>query len=219
MVPTVAIIVFGTIALLLIDVRSPRGIIDGIAYPGIVALTARFGRRATLICAGIVSVLIVVGAFLSQSFGISVAGGCWPTAFSRFSRYGSSTVVLNQRFRLEQYIAAHETVLAKHQQALLETVHQVLLVELPFQDRIRRLTEIAAKSLDVGRVGVFRWREGNATVLECLDVYRHPEDLHEIMPDMRENRHPDYLEAMRRELVVAADDVRTAPFLGMRGRI
>jgi hypothetical protein len=208
------VIVLGTIALLVIDILSPRGVIDGIAYPGIVALTARFGRRATWICAGIISILIIAGGLLSSPLGISVAAELANRFFALLSVW-IVTLVLNQRFRLEQDIAAHKTVLVKHQQALLETVHQVLLVELPLRDRIRRLTEIAAKSLDVGRVGVFRWRE-QATVLECLDMYRHPEDLHEITRDMRENRHPDYLDAMRRELVVAADDVRAAPFLGVR---
>ena len=208
------VIVLGTIALLAVDIQSPRGVMDGIAYPGIVALTARFGQRATLACAAIVSVLIVVGALLSSPLGISILAEFFNRFFALLSVWVVAAV-LNQRFRLEQDIAAHKTVLAKHQQALLETIHQVLLVELPLRDRIRRLTEIAARSLDVGRVGVFRWRE-DATVLECLDMYRHPENLHEIAPDMRENRHPDYLEAMRRELVVAADDVRTAPFLGVR---
>ena len=211
---SLAVIVLGLIALLMIDIRSPRGVLDGIAYPGIVALTARFGRRLTLICAAVVSLLIVAGGLLSSPLGISVTAELANRFFALLSVW-IVTFVLNQRFHLEQDIAAHKTVLVKHQQALLETVHQVLLVELPLRDRIRRLTEIAAKSLDVGRVGVFRWRE-QATVLECLDMYRHPEDLHEITPDMRENRHPDYLEAMRRELVVAADDVRAAPFLGVR---
>ena len=211
---SLTVIVLGTIALLTIDIRSPRGVIDGIAYPAIVALTARFGRRATLIAAAIISVLIVAGAFLSPPLGISMLAELANRFFALLSVW-IVAIVLNQRFRLEQDIAAHQTVLAEHQQALLETVHRVLLVELPLRDRIRRLTEIAAKSLDVGRVGVFRWRE-DATVLECLDMYRHPEGLHEITPDMRENRHPDYLEAMRRELVVAADDVRAAPFLGIR---
>jgi signal transduction histidine kinase/ActR/RegA family two-component response regulator len=211
---SLAVIIFGTAALLVIDISSPRGVIDGIAYPGIVALTARFGKRATLACAVATSVLILIGSLLSPDYGISVGAEIANRFFALLSVW-VVTLVLNQRFQLERDIAAREDVLASHQQALLETVHQVLLVDQPLPDRIRRLTEIAAKSLDVGRVGVFRWRE-DATVLECLDMYRHPEDIHEIVPDLRENRHPDYLDTMRRELIVAADDVRYAPFMGMR---
>ena len=213
-VASLAVIFLGTTALLAIDILSPRGVVDGIAYPAIVALAARFGRRFTRICALAVSLLIVAGGLLSRDGGISVTAEFANRFFALLSVW-IVTLVLNQRFRLERDIAARETVLAEHQQALLETVHKVLLVDLPLHDRIQRLTEIAAKSLDVGRVGVFRWRQ-DTTVLECLDMYRHPEGLHEITPDMRENRHPDYLEAMRRELVVAADDVRRAPFLGIR---
>ena len=210
---SLAALVLGTIALLVIDIRSPRGVIDGLGYPAVVALSARFGQRATFVAGGIVSILIVLGAFLSPP-GIGLTAEFVNRFFALLSVW-VVTLVLNQRFGLEQDIATHKTILAKHQQALLETIHQVLLAELPLRDRIRRLTEIAARSLDVGRVGIFRWRE-EATVLECLDLYRYPEDIHEIAPDLRENRHPDYLETMRRELVVVADDVTTAPFLGTR---
>ena len=210
-----AALVLGTGILFAIDVRSPRGVMDGIAYPAIVALAARFGKRPTLIFASLVSVLIAIGVLLSPGRGgISMPAELANRFFALLSVW-IVALVLNQRFRLERDIATREMALAKHQQALLETVHMVLLVDLPLQDRFRRLTEIAAKSLDVGRVAIFRWRE-DTSVLECLDMYRHSEGVHEIAPDLRENRHPDYLEAMRRDLVVAADDVRNVPFLGIR---
>ena len=212
-----AAIVCGTLGLFWVDIHSERGILDGIGYPASVALTARFGRRPVLICAGLVSVLIVVGAVLVPDSGISVAGELANRFFALLSVW-IVALVLNQRFGLEHYIITRETVQARHQQALLDAVHQVLLIDLALQDRVQRLTEIAAKSLDVGRVGIFRWREGRAG-LECLDVYRNIEDRHEVIPDLEENRHPDYIEAMRRELVAVSDDVENTPFLAMRREI
>src|SRR5579872_795117 len=164
-----AVIILGTTGLFLIDIRSPRGVLDGLGYPAMVALSARFGRRAVTICAGLVSILIVLGAFLVPDAGVSIAGELANRFFGLLSVV-IVAVVLNQRFGLERFIATHETTLARHQQALLDAVHRVLFVDLPLGDRVRRLTEIAANSMNVGRVSVFRWREGSAG-LECLDVY------------------------------------------------
>ncbi len=155
-----AAIIFGSVGLFMIDTHSPRGILDGIGYPAIVAFAARFGRRPVAICAGLVSVLIVAGAFLAPDAGVSVAGEIVNRFFALLS-VGIVALVLNQRFGLEHHIATHETILARHQQALLEAVHHVLFADLALRDRVPRLTEIAAKSMEVDSVSIFRWREGS----------------------------------------------------------
>ena len=209
-----AIVVFGTIGLFVLDILTPQGVLDGLGYPAIVALSARFGRRAVAISAALTGALIIIGAFLALESRVSVAGELANRFFALLS-VGIVALAIDQRFGLQRFIAARETTLARHQQALLAAVHQVLFSGSPLQDRIRRLAEIAAESLNVGHVSIFRWRE-DSTMLECLDAYRYPEDRHESAPDLKENRHPDYLEAMRRDLVVVADDVQKASFLGDR---
>ncbi len=213
-----ATIVCGTLGLFWIDIHSERGVLDGIAYPASVALAARFGRRPVLICAGLVSVLIVAGAVLAPAFGISIAGELANRFFALLSVW-IVALVLNQRFGLEHFIATHETTLARHQQALLDAVHRVLFVDLPLKDRIPRLTEIAAKSVEVDNVSVFRWREDGAKLGECLDAYHRHDDRHEPAPDMEENQHPDFVNAMRRDLVVVVNDVRAATFLATRRKL
>ncbi|MDR3485272.1 MAG: response regulator [Bradyrhizobium sp.] len=210
----IAAILLGTSGLFIADILEPRGVLDGIGYPAIVAISARFGRRAVTICSTLVGILIIVAAFVVPDAGVSVAGELANRFFALLS-VGIVALVLNQRFGLEHFIATRETTMARHQQALLEAVHQVLLTNLPFQSRVRNLTEIAAESLEVGRVSIFRWREGSSG-LECLDVYHPLENRHEIIPDVVENRHPEYLEAMRRELVVVSDDVQNTSFLAIR---
>jgi signal transduction histidine kinase/ActR/RegA family two-component response regulator len=213
----IAAILVGAAGFFLVDIHQPRGILDGLGYPAVVALAARFGRQSVLTIAWLVSALIVAASFLLPDAGISVAGEL-ANRFCALLSVWIVAMVLVQRLNLEQYIAKRDVALARHQQALLETVHRVLLVDMRLQDRIQRFTEIAAKSLDVGRVGVFRWREDD-TKLVCLDMYRNPEDRHEITADLEENRHPGYLEAMQRELVAVADDIETAPFLEIRRKI
>src|SRR5262249_60351680 len=125
-----AVRVRGAGAVWTIDVGAPRGVIDGIAFPGIGALTALLGWGAPMIAPAIISVLIVAGAFLSPPLGIGILAEFANRFFALLSVW-IVAIVLNQRLRLEQDIAAHQTVLAEHQQALLETVHPVLLVEFP----------------------------------------------------------------------------------------
>src|SRR5437868_982794 len=73
----VAIAVAAALAAVLlfyVDSTSPRGVIDGIGYPAVVALSARFGRGPMLGTAFFCSLLILGAHFLLPDAGISVAG-------------------------------------------------------------------------------------------------------------------------------------------------
>ncbi len=209
------IIAAGMIGLFLVDVSMPRGILDGLGYPAIVALAARFGRRIVLACACLVTILIVLAAPLVPDAGISVAGE-FANRFFGLLAVWIVALVLRQRLGLEGYISAHETGLARHQLGMLQAVREVLLAEKSFAERIQRLCEISAFSLQCGRVGVFRWQGLDRTMV-CLNMYRHPENRHGTVPDLPENMHPEFQRAMHRDYVVVANDVQKAEFL--TGRI
>src|SRR3954471_8029412 len=70
----VAAMTAGTACLFVIDIHSPRGIVDGLGYPAIVALSSRFVRQTVQLSAWGTSVLVLVGAVLVPNAGISVAG-------------------------------------------------------------------------------------------------------------------------------------------------
>src|SRR5579871_1285580 len=61
-------------ALFFIDVTSPRGVLDGVGYSAIVALTSRFGKRALIASAALTTVLTLLGAALVPNEGISLGG-------------------------------------------------------------------------------------------------------------------------------------------------
>ena len=208
------VIVTGTIGLFIIDISMPRGILDGLGYPAIIALGARFGRRIVLACTWLVTALIILAAPLVPDTGISIAGE-WANRFCALLAVWIVALVLRQRLGLQHRIIAQESELARHQQAMLEAVREAMLSDSAPQDRLRRLCEIAALSLKVNRVGVFEWREGDRRMVN-LNMYRYPEDEHSIVPDLEENRHPEYLRQMHRDLVVVADDIENTPALAMR---
>lgn len=208
------IIACGTIGFFIIDVSMPRGVLDGLGYPAMVALSARFGRRIVLACAWLVTVLIILAAPLVPDTGISVAGE-WANRFFGLLAVWIVALVLRQRLGLQRQITAQEAELARHQQAMLDAVREALLSDNDLQQRLRRLCEIAALSLQVNRVGIFQWREGDRRMVN-LNMYRYPENEHSTVADLEENRHPEYQRRMHRDLVVVADDIENTPYLSIR---
>src|SRR5579863_10452810 len=64
----------GTALLFYIDSVSPRGVLDGIGYPVVVIVAARFGRIPLYAWTGLCTALIVIAQFLVPNEGISVEG-------------------------------------------------------------------------------------------------------------------------------------------------
>jgi signal transduction histidine kinase len=206
--------ILGTLVLFEIDIHAPRGVLDGIGYPAVVAISSRFGRKGITISTALASILILIGALLVPDTGISVAGEIANRVFGLMSVL-IVALVLSQRHRLERHIETGELNLASHQRALLDTANSVLFADLPLRNRIKHLTEFAAQLLDVDRVGVFR-RRWDTNCMECLDLYRNADGHHVIVADRADNLHPDYVETMRRDLIVVADDVTRAPQFAIR---
>jgi len=70
-----------TALLFYIDSTQPRGVIDGVGYPAVVAVTARFGRRTLLAVAALCTALIIIAHFLVPDAGISVLAELGNRAF------------------------------------------------------------------------------------------------------------------------------------------
>src|SRR6185312_15881674 len=69
-----AVVILGIALLFYIDITNPRGVVDGVGYAALVALCARFGRQVLLGATALVTLLIVMAAFLVPNNGISVEG-------------------------------------------------------------------------------------------------------------------------------------------------
>jgi PAS domain S-box-containing protein len=78
-----------------------------------------------------------------------------------------------------------------------------------FLTALRRVTETAARTLEVERVSVWRFvGEGEGAVIRCLAQYELNPDRHSSGLELRVEDYPAYFRALATAEIVAADDVR-----------
>jgi PAS domain S-box-containing protein len=74
----------------------------------------------------------------------------------------------------------------------------------------RRLTETAAKTLDVARVSVWRYNR-DRTAIQCADLYELEADRHSSGTELSAAAYPAYFQALARADMIAADDAEHDP--------
>jgi PAS domain-containing protein len=72
-------------------------------------------------------------------------------------------------------------------------------------EAIHRLTEVAARTLDVDRVSIWRYN-GSRTGIRCLDLYERPAHRHSSGLELSATDNPAYFQALLEADVLAADD-------------
>jgi len=212
----VAAIVSGTVLLFYIDMHTPRGVIDGIGYAGIVALCTRFGRRALVGYAAAATVLIVTAPVFIPNEGIGWIGEIANRFFALLSLWTVS-LVLSNRLKLERSVAANDEAHRLQREALQDLLRKANDPALSFAERIQCVTETAAQMLRAQRVVVFNM-DKYRDVGQCLDYYMWPEHKHGQLPNIEPNRSQAWYQAMMRSHLVSADDVHESEvFLQRRG--
>jgi signal transduction histidine kinase len=207
-----AAVVVGIAILFYIDITYPRGVVDGVGYAALVALCVRFGRRVLMASTALMTVLIIVGAFLVPDRGISVEGELANRFFALLSAWIVAGVLL-RRLSLEAYIAGREAQLRDHQQAILAVVREALLSGRSFLDRIQTVTQIAGVTIGAGCVGVFE-SHPEQDLQTCLDMWTGSDNSHSRLADSTDiDRGGPYFAAIQDSLSIVADDVREVPAL------
>jgi CheY-like chemotaxis protein len=199
--------VLATLALFAIDALQPRGVLDGVGYPAIVAIASRFGRRPLLGAALVCSVLIVVAHFLVPGGGVSVTGELANRAFGLVSIWIVVEVTQRSATRVEK--------LRRYQAALARIVREGLVTDHPFENRIRCVTQIAGEAIGADFTGVFRIFEAGK-LLVCLDAWRRGSQTHFKLLDIRTGDTPTYDALKRSDYLLAVDDVAALPVFGAK---
>jgi CheY-like chemotaxis protein len=200
-----------TMALFFVDSTEPRGVIDGIGYPAVVALSARFGRNAMLGTALFCSLLVMGAHFLLRPAGISVGGELANRGFGLVSIWIVAGVMLG-RLRVEGAAARRAAILHRDQDILARIVREGLVADKPFLERIQCVTDIASQALGSDLTAVFRYAESGKT-LTCIDAYQANTRKHFVTMDIRTQDTPFYDGLIRNNYTVAIPDMRqTAAF-------
>ncbi len=109
--------------LFFVDITNPRGVLDGVGYSAVVALTSRFGKRALIASAALTTVLTLLGAALVPDEGVSVAG-MWANRAFAIASIWVVALIMQSRIELESRIQNREASLHRHKAALANMVRQ-----------------------------------------------------------------------------------------------
>src|SRR3954470_17468990 len=96
-------IAIGTAILFTIDITQPRGVVDGVGYAAVVALTSRFGQRPVMASAVLTSILTVIAAALLPDSGISMTG-MWANRAFALAAIWIVALVMQSRMTLEMLV-------------------------------------------------------------------------------------------------------------------
>ncbi len=212
---TCVAVVAGILGLFLFDMSQPRGIVDGVGYAAIVALSVRLGERAVIASAALTTVLTIAAAFLVPDRGISIEGMWGNRGFAIVSIWIVAAILL-RRLRLEAYIASRESELHNNQTALGTMIRDVLLSEKPLQLCIHDIGELAAETIRCDLCGIFQPNRTERRA-RTANVWDRKNKRHFVLHNIPINENPEYRRSIENDFVVAADDVLQSP--AHRGRL
>jgi signal transduction histidine kinase/CheY-like chemotaxis protein len=151
-----------------IDITNPRGVMDGVGYAAVVALTSRFGKRAMIACAIISTILTFAGAAMVPDQGISV-GGMWANRTFALASIWVVALIMQSHMELESRIQKSEATLHRHKTALAGMVRECLLTDISLDRRLEFICRTGAQALDCSFaiVGLRSHDDLGATVLQA----------------------------------------------------
>jgi len=203
--------------LFFIDATNPRGVMDGIGYSAVVALTSRFGKRALIACAIVTTLLTIAGAALGPDEGISVAGTWANRAFALASIWVVA-LIMQSHMELESRIQKSEAILHRHKAALAGMVRECLLTDISLDRRLEFICRTGAEALDCSFaiVGLRSYDHRSATVLQSW--HRTPAPHLPVAGTVLE-ADPEHKVQLEKEFTVAIEDTEQNPVTAVVRRL
>ncbi len=140
----------------------------------------------------------------------------WALFSSRLVSYDGQPAILtvftdiSEQVTAETALRASEQRLAAQSNALTELTAQSADPEAPLDERIRAILVVAANTIQVERLSMWRFGEGRHAI-RCVGLYRRGTDGYECGALLYRADVPAYFDALERERVIAAHDARTDP--------
>lgn len=125
-------------------------------------------------------------------------------------QYVSIRTDITHRKAFEMQRHARSLRLRAQQDALLELVRLPALVEGDLPAAVRYITELAARTLNCARVGLW-WFDTRHQFLSSDDVYCQESDRHDRDAQLAVESYPRYFAALESQRVIAANDALTDP--------
>lgn len=140
-------------------------------------------------------------------------GSSFPVDYSAFPVFEQDTVTgavitfvdITERKRMEEERSRRALRLVKQQSALTGLTQSRLLERPELLPTLQHITEVAAATLEVERVGIWRYTE-NRTAIHCIDLYETSLKRHSDEVLIPVDAHPTYFQALANSQVIAAED-------------
>jgi PAS domain S-box-containing protein len=116
-------------------------------------------------------------------------------------------VDITVRNRLEKERSQRAHRLIRQQSALTELTRSRFFQSSDLQRALRHITEMAARTLDIERVSLWRYSEDREAI-HCIDRYELTHDRHAQGLTIPVGSRPEYFQALRTSQMIAIDDVR-----------
>jgi len=200
-----------------IDASQPRGVVDGVGYPAVVALTSRFGKQALLIAAVVTTTLTMLGSALVPDEGISITGMWANRGFALISIWAVA-LVMRRRIDLEEQIRQRETSHLRHKDALTAMVRECQLADISLDERLEFICRTGANALQAGFAFV-SLRDDDEQFSTVLQSWGLPSRPNLLPPGTRMATDPGHKERLQADLALAVEDVETDDATVERRRI
>jgi len=112
------------------------------------------------------------------------------------------------RLAAERALDASEQRLAAQSGALTDLMARYADSRDPFDERVRGILAISARTLNVDRLSLWQFEPGRAAII-CIDLYVRAEDRHQSGLRLARADAPKYFEALDAERVIDAHEART----------
>lgn len=126
------------------------------------------------------------------------------------------------RKRLEEERSQRAARLLQQQSALIGLTQSRLFQSSPLMATLQHITEVAAKTLAVERISVWRYTD-DRTAIQCVDLYILSRNRHLSEVTLQVASCPTYFQALATSHIIAADDAqrdeRTAELAGYLSKI
>ena len=128
-----------------------------------------------------------------------------------------SFIDITERRRLEEERSRRTARLIRQQLALIDLTQNRLSEASDLVSMLQHITEVAARTLDTERVGIWRYAE-DRNAIHCIDLYEAGRQCHRTQPAISVDAFPLYFEALAASQIIAASDAhadkRTSAFSG-----
>jgi PAS domain S-box-containing protein len=139
----------------------------------------------------------------------------WARASARLIDWNNEPAVLtvfediSDQLTAQQALEASERRLAAQSRALTSLTATHADPNDPFEHRLQGILKVAAETLNVERIGLWKLDNKNGSQIRCLDLFTLSTGTHEAGALLRQEDAPAYFSAVQQERVISAHDARS----------